>query len=136
MSRDEVYRGTGAERAVVLRFAGLALAANADLSNPNTSIQSCFGIAWGQRASTLHDTGQHASSFDEPRIGIGNLVLHVLGFDSVGAARSALASIDGIDATHCPSWTRRATRARPVRRGAGGTRWHTVDVETSAEEND
>jgi hypothetical protein len=59
----------------------------------------------------------------------------VLGFDLVGATRSALASIDGIDATHCPSWTRRARRARPVRRGAGGTRCHTVDVETFTEEN-
>lgn len=83
-------------------FGALAPAANADLSNPNTPIQSCFGIASGQRASTLHDTGQHASSFDEPRLGIGNLVFRVLGFDSVGAAGSALASIDDIDATHCP----------------------------------
>ena len=134
MSRYEVYGRTVADRAGVLRFAALALAANADVSNPNTSIQSCFGIASGQRASTLHDSGQHASSFDEPRIGIGNRVFHVLGFDSVGAAWSALASIDGIDATHCRSWTRRARRARPVRRGAGGTRCHTVDVETVTDE--
>src|SRR5919204_6307395 len=94
-------RGIVAAGAAVL-VGGLAPAANADLSNPNTPIQSCFGIASGQRASTVHDTGQHASSFDEPRLGIGNLVFRVLEFDSVGAAGSALASIDRVDATHCP----------------------------------
>lgn len=76
--------------------------ARADLSNPNTPIQSCFGIAAGQRASTLHDLGQHASSFDEPRVGIGNLVFRVFGFSSIGEGGSVLASLDGIDATHCP----------------------------------
>ena len=95
-------RGTVVVGAVAVAAGVLAPAASADLSNPNTPIQSCFGIASGQRASTLHDTGQHASSFDEPRLGIGNLVFRVLGFESVGAAGSALASIDNIDATHCP----------------------------------
>jgi hypothetical protein len=86
-------------------FAAVAFSAapaNADLSDPNSPVQSCFGIAAGQRASTLHDLGEHSSSFDEPRLGIGNLVFRVLGFDSVGAAGSTLAAIDGIDATHCP----------------------------------
>jgi hypothetical protein len=76
--------------------------ASADLVNPNTPIQSCFGIAAGQRASTLHDLGEHSSSFDEPRVGVGNLVFRIFGFNSVGEAGSALAAIDGIDATHCP----------------------------------
>jgi len=76
--------------------------ANADLSDPNTPITSCFGIAAGQRASTLHDLGEHSSSFDEPRLGVGNLVFRVFGFDSVGEGGSVLAAIDGIDATHCP----------------------------------
>ena len=76
--------------------------AHADLSDPNTPVESCFGIAAGQRASTVHDLGEHSSSFDEPRTGIGNLVFRVLGFDSIGAAGSTLAAIDGIDATHCP----------------------------------
>ena len=80
----------------------IANPATADLSDPNTSTQSCFGIASGQRASTLHDVGEHASSFGEPRIGIGNLTFRVLGFDSVGAFGSAIAAIDDIDATHCP----------------------------------
>ena len=76
--------------------------ANADLSNPNTPIQSCFGIAAGQRASTLHDLGEHSSSFEEPRTGIGNLVFRVFGFSSIGEGGSVLAAVDGIEATHCP----------------------------------
>jgi hypothetical protein len=82
--------------------AAFASAPGADLSDPTPPIRNCFRIASGQRASTLRDTGQHASSFDEPRIGIGNLVSRMLGFASVGAAGSALVSIDGIDATHRP----------------------------------
>ena len=64
-------------------------------------MNNCFGLASGQRASTLHDTGEHASSFDEPRTGIGNLTMRVFGFPSVGAAGSFLAANDGIDATNC-----------------------------------
>ena len=76
--------------------------ASADLSDPDTPIQSCFGIAAGQRASTVHDLGEHSSSFDEPRVGVGNLIFRVFGFDSVGEGGSVLAAIDGIEATHCP----------------------------------
>jgi hypothetical protein len=64
-------------------------------------MNNCFGLASGQRASTLHDTGEHASSFDEPRTGIGNLTMRVLGFPSVGAAGAALADLDGLDQTNC-----------------------------------
>src|ERR687887_2127800 len=95
-------RGTVVVGAVAVAAGVLAPSAKADLSNPNTPIQSCFGIASGQRASTLHDTGEHASSFDEPRVGIGNLVFRVLEFDSVGAAGSGLASIDQNDAPPPP----------------------------------
>lgn len=73
----------------------------AGVGDQDTPIKSCFGIASGQRASTVGDTGTHASSFDEPRLGIGNLVFRVLGFSSVGEAGSVLASIDGIDTTNC-----------------------------------
>jgi len=76
-------------------------AAASNLTDPHSPIQSCFGVAAGQRASTVHDLGQHASSFDEPRVGIGNLVFRVFGFSSVGEGGSVLASLDGIDATHC-----------------------------------
>jgi hypothetical protein len=88
--------------AVVFALSGVA-PASADLSNPQTPIQSCFGIAAGQRASALHDLGEHTSSFPEPRTGIGNLVFRVFGFSSVGEAGSFLASVDDIDATHCPA---------------------------------
>lgn len=64
-------------------------------------MNNCFGLASGQRASTLHDTGEHASSFDEPRTGIGNLAFRVFGLDSVGEAGAILAEADGIDATNC-----------------------------------
>lgn len=54
----------------------------AGVGDHDTPIKSCFGIASGQRASTVGDTGTHASSFDEPRLGIGNLVFRILGFSS------------------------------------------------------
>jgi hypothetical protein len=68
-------------------------------SGPNQNY--CFGLASGQRASTLHDTGQHASSFDKRRLRIGNLAFSVFGFGSVGQADAALAAIDAIPATTC-----------------------------------
>jgi hypothetical protein len=76
-------------------------AAAAGVGDHDTPIQSCFGIASGQRASVVGDTGEHASSFDEPRTGIGQLIFKVFGFSSIGEAGSFLASVDGIDATHC-----------------------------------
>jgi hypothetical protein len=68
-------------------------------SGPNQNY--CFDLAVGQRASTMHDTGQHGSSFDEPRLGIGNLVFSVFGFESVGQTDAALAAINAIPATTC-----------------------------------
>ena len=75
--------------------------AAAGVGDHATPIKSCFGIASGQRASVVGDTGEHASSFPEPRTGIGNLVFRVFGFPSIGAAGSFLASVDGFDTTHC-----------------------------------
>lgn len=79
-----------------------AVAAPAEASDPSTPIQRCLGITTAQRASTLHDVGKHASSFDEPRQGLGNVAFRVFGVDSMGEFGSVLAAIDGIDATHCP----------------------------------
>jgi hypothetical protein len=79
-----------------------AAPALADVSDPNTPLQSCLGIATGQRASTVHDIGEHASSFDEPRQGLGNVAFRVFGLDSMGEFGSLLAAIDGIEATQCP----------------------------------
>ena len=75
--------------------------AAAGVGSHDTPLKSCFGIASGQRASVVGDTGTHASSFEEPRLGIGNLIFRVLGFSSIGEAGSVLASVDGIDATSC-----------------------------------
>ena len=68
----------------------------AGVGDHDTPLKSCFGIASGQRASTVGDTGSHASSFEEPRLGIGNLIFRVLGLSSIGEAGSILASIDDI----------------------------------------
>jgi hypothetical protein len=91
-------------RAVVAAVALTAVTASsafAGIGDQDTPLKSCFGVASGQRASTVHDTGEHSSSFDEPRLGVGNLVFRVFGFSSVGEGGSVLASLDGIDATSC-----------------------------------
>ena len=53
-----------------------------------------------QRATTEHDIGEHASAQSEPRAGLGNLAQD-LGI-SVGEVGAFLASVDGLEATHCP----------------------------------
>jgi hypothetical protein len=74
---------------------GVASAAGA---GPGTNY--CWGAVTSQRASTEHDIGAHASAQEEPRAGLGNLAQD-LGI-SVGEVGAFLASIDGLDATHCP----------------------------------
>lgn len=104
MRRASILAGTA-----VLALTAFAPVAAAD-PQPNTHapIQSCFGIASGQLASSEPGvTGEHTSSFDEPRLGIGNIVFRdALGigiiFGSVGEAGSLLAAIDGNPATSCP----------------------------------
>lgn len=63
--------------------------------------RNCWGTVTAQRASTVHDIGQHASAQSEPRLGLGN-VARVLGFDHVSELGSFLASVDGLDQTQCP----------------------------------
>jgi hypothetical protein len=63
--------------------------------------ENCWGTVTSQRASTVHDIGEHSSSQGEPRLGLGN-VARLFGFDSVGALGSFLASVDELDATQCP----------------------------------
>lgn len=75
--------------------------AAAGVGDHDTPLKSCFGIASGQRASVIGDTGEHASSFEEPRRGIGQLIFKDFGLSSIGEAGSLLASIDPFDATHC-----------------------------------
>jgi hypothetical protein len=68
---------------------------------------SCWGVVTSQRATTEGDIGEHASSQDSPRAGLGNVarLLYDLGISSgphVSDLGSALATLDGLDATSCP----------------------------------
>ena len=76
-------------------------AAAAGVGDNDTPLKSCFGIVSGQRASVYGDTGEHSSSFDEPRRGIGQLIFKDFGLSSIGEAGSFLATVDGLDATDC-----------------------------------
>lgn len=79
----------------------LSSVAAAGVGDNDTPLKSCFGVASGQRASVYGDTGEHSSSFDEPRRGIGQLIFKDFGLSSIGEAGSFLASVDGLNATHC-----------------------------------
>lgn len=62
----------------------------------------CWGVVTSQRASTEHDIGTHASSQSEPRLGLGNVASLFTGSHQPGELGSLLASLDELDATHCP----------------------------------
>ena len=67
-------------------------------ANPN-----CLGVVTAQRAVANHDIGEHASSQDEPRLGLGNVAEEVVGDGThVGEFGAFLGEIDGDPATHCP----------------------------------
>jgi hypothetical protein len=76
-----------------------APAASADPpDNPN-----CLGVVTAQRAVAHHDIGEHASSQDEPRLGLGNVTRLLLGDEAhVGDLGSLLGVIDEDPATNCP----------------------------------
>ena len=76
-----------------------APAASADpLDNPE-----CLGVVTSQRAVAHHDIGEHASSQEEPRLGLGNVTRLLLGDDAhIGDLGSLLGEIDGDPATSCP----------------------------------
>ena len=64
---------------------------------------NCLGVVTSQRAVANHDIGEHASSQEEPRLGLGNAAEEVLGDGtSVGEFGAFLGEIDGDPATHCP----------------------------------
>jgi hypothetical protein len=64
---------------------------------------NCLGVVTTQRAVAHHDIGEHASSQDEPRLGLGNAAEEVLGDGThVGEFGAFLGEIDGLAATHCP----------------------------------
>jgi hypothetical protein len=89
--------------------AALAAAGIALVSLPTGAIAdppatpNCLGVVTSQRAVAHHDIGQHASSQEEPRFGLGNVATQVLGEDAhVGDLGAFLGEIDGDDATNCP----------------------------------
>ncbi|MFE5672164.1 hypothetical protein ACFQ58_11225 [Agromyces sp. NPDC056523] len=61
---------------------------------------NCWGVVSSQAARSDGGLGEHSSSFDEPRLGLGN-VARLFGVDGLGGLGSLLASIDGNDATSC-----------------------------------
>jgi hypothetical protein len=64
---------------------------------------NCLGVVTAQRAVANHDIGEHASSQEEPRLGLGNVARLVLGDSThVGEFGAFLGEIDGDPATHCP----------------------------------
>ena len=64
---------------------------------------NCFGVVSAQRAVAHHDIGEHASSQEEPRRGLGNVARDILGEGAhIGEFGAFLGEIDGDPATHCP----------------------------------
>ncbi len=64
---------------------------------------NCLGVVTAQRAVANHDIGEHTSSQEEPRLGLGNVARLVLGDSThVGEFGAFLGEIDGDPATHCP----------------------------------
>jgi len=91
--------------ATVLAAAGLTtflIAQPAAATGPPGNA-NCFGVVTSQRAQAHHDIGEHASSQEEPRLGLGNVARLLLGEDAhMGDLGQLLGEIDGDDATHCP----------------------------------
>lgn len=77
-------------------LAGLAFASPAVAAEGS----NCWGVVSAQTARSDGGLGGHASSFEEPRLGIGN-VARLFGVDGPGGLGTLLASIDGNEATHC-----------------------------------
>lgn len=79
--------------AATMAMSGSAQAAGNDGTN-------CWGVVSSQAARSSGGLGEHASSFDEPRLGIGN-VARLFGLSGPGELGSLLASIDDDPATSC-----------------------------------
>lgn len=82
----------------------LAMAATMALTSPAqasaSSGSNCWGVVSSQAATTQGGLGSHASSFDEPRLGIGN-VAKLFGLSGPGELGQVLASLDDNPATSC-----------------------------------
>ena len=81
--------------------AGIVTAPAASADTPDNP--DCLGVVTAQRAVAHHDIGEHASSQDEPRLGLGNVTRLLLGDDAhIGDLGSLLGVIDEDPATNCP----------------------------------
>jgi hypothetical protein len=86
---------------ILLLFAGIATAPTAFAATPDNP--DCLGVVTAQRAVANHDIGEHASSQEEPRLGLGNVTQLLLGDDAhIGDLGSLLGVIDEDPATNCP----------------------------------
>ena len=64
---------------------------------------NCFGVVSAQFAIANGGVGDHASSQEEPRLGLGNVTRAILGDDAtMGDFGQLLGEIDGDPATSCP----------------------------------
>lgn len=86
--------------------AGLTAAlvtAPAALADTPPADANCLGVVTSQRAVADRDLGEHSSSQEEPRLGLGNVAEEVLGEGThVGEFGAFLGEIDGNPATNCP----------------------------------
>jgi hypothetical protein len=79
------------------------LAAAPALGDTPRGDANCLGVVTAQRAVAHHDIGEHASTQEEPRLGLGNVAREVIGEGAhVGELGAFLGEIDGDPATHCP----------------------------------
>jgi hypothetical protein len=99
-----VRRSTAALSAIL--SAGLTavlVTASPALGDTPPDDANCLGVVTAQRAVADHDIGEHASSQEEPRLGLGNVAEVVLGEGThVGEFGAFLGEIDENPATHCP----------------------------------
>lgn len=95
-------------RSVIALAAGAGAAATILVAQPAAAADppgnaNCLGVVTSQRAVANHDIGEHASSQEEPRLGLGNVTRLLLGDDAtMGDLGSFLGMIDGDPATNCP----------------------------------
>ena len=90
-------------RTRALALAGVVgIVASLALATPAVAAEgsNCWGVVSAQAARSDGGLGAHSSSFDEPRLGLGN-VARLFNVEGPGGLGSLLASIDGNDATHC-----------------------------------
>ena len=90
-------------RTRALAFAGaVGIIAALATATPASAAEgsNCWGVVTAQTAKSDGGMGSHSSSFDEPRLGLGN-VARLFGVDGLGGLGTLLASLDDNEATHC-----------------------------------